>query len=1037
MLIRLFLLWIFLLTCVWLMAEPFPKDSLLQIIKNEKLSEKERMPALFLLIEAHYLGENADSSQFYGQQLHDMAEKSKDGKMLGWALSILGNTAILNGKYNEADSLYTRALAEFEILNDPIGLASANNGLGQVYENAGQFEKALNQYLAAIDLWNQIGKTDKIVMTLINIAACYEGLGDIRTSMKYNLQAVEKAQQYKEKRQQGVARNNLANNYKFLGDIPNSSEQYRNALAIYEELEATWLIIGTLNNLGLLYMNDGDYANAKNYLEQAYQLAEETKNLAGKAQSLSNLGAVKSNQGNFSEALQYLKKALGIIEEIQLFFIVPYHKMEIGNMYLQMGQLDSAEVYLKDGMANCQQFGPSDDLISGSLHLSKLYVQKGNWTSALHYAQDGLRRAQESERINLAADLADQLVDVYKHFGRNKEALEMIELQVAIKDSLYNEENTRTLIRQELQYDYDKKALRDSLANANILAAQKADIQRRKLMTNFLVGFLLLTLLFGGFLYTRYRLIQKQKRIIQEEKIKSEAANAKLLEIDQSKSRFFTNISHEFRTPLTVISGMSEQIRQPERAKDLIKRNTNHLLQLINQILDLRKLESGSLKTKYIQADVVRYLRYITESFQSLAIRKEIEMSFSSSAVDLVLDYDPEKLLRIISNLLANAVKFTPNQGKIEFAIRRDEESYQFSVSDNGAGIPEEKIPYLFDRFYQVDGSSTRMGEGTGIGLTLVNELVQLMGGEIEVQSEEGRGSKFAVRLPISNKAPIEMEDAFLDVLNQPEDSTLSEPFIPTTVSGSEELPSLLIVEDNPDIMEYLITCLEGDYRLSFAVDGQEGIEKALDQVPDIIISDVMMPRKDGFTLCQELKTDERTSHIPIVMLTARADVESRITGLQRGADAYLAKPFNKRELDVQLKNLLAQRQRLQQRYANVEMLEPTKDRALQQEDAFILKLKEIFEEKMDDPAFDLNALSKALLLSRSQLGRKVKALTGLSPAIFLRTLRLQKGKQLLLSTNLSIKEIAFEIGFSNPNYFTNTYTDYFGENPTKTRNLG
>ncbi|TNE49559.1 MAG: response regulator, partial [Bacteroidetes bacterium] len=532
------------------------------------------------------------------------------------------------------------------------------------------------------------------------------------------------------------------------------------------------------------------------------------------------------------------------------------------------------------------------------------------------------------------------------------------------------------------------------------------------------------------------QLVQERTKKIEEDKSLIEAQAEQLKSLDQAKSRFFTNISHEFRTPLTVINGMAEQIRENERVKRLIQRNSNHLLELINQILDLRKLESGNLQTQSILGDVVKYMRYILESFQSLASGKSIQLKFASSQEVRALDYDPEKLLRIVSNLLTNALKFTPPGGEVSIALEFFEAAtppyYQIRVADTGIGIAPEKLPQIFDRFYQVDDAPSREGEGTGIGLALTQELVLLLEGNINVDSVPGRGSTFTVQLPITQKA----------------DPAESIPDIPVAQAVPEkrshnghiadqpgDLPSLLIVEDNPDVMEYLITCLEENYQLLFAADGQEGVDQALESIPDLIVSDVMMPRVDGFTLCHTLKTDDRTSHIPIVLLTAKADIESRIAGLQRGADAYLAKPFDKRELSITLQNLLTLRQRLQARYRNLENAPPpTADVGIQQQDAFITRLKEIFEERMEDPQFDLDALSQEMLLSRSQLGRKVKALTGKAPAIFLRTLRLQKARQLLRTTALSVKEVAYDVGFSDSSYFSRSYAEEFGENPSETR---
>ena len=350
--------------------------------------------------------------------------------------------------------------------------------------------------------------------------------------------------------------------------------------------------------------------------------------------------------------------------------------------------------------------------------------------------------------------------------------------------------------------------------------------------------------------------IQKDKALIERQAVQ-------LQELDQAKSRFFTNISHEFRTPLTVILGMVEQNKNPERVRKLIRRNARHLLELVNQILNLRKLESGRLPTQFVQADVVAYLNYIIESFQSLAEDKEITLKFETIDQQLVLDYDPEKLRYIVSNLLTNAIKYTPVGGVVKIALEaqanREAPVYQFSVSDTGVGIPAKKLPHIFDRFYQVDDDpdsyrESRTGDGTGIGLTLVRELVKLLNGHISVESEPCQGTTFKVQLPFTNQAELEKGiPGATNPDNMPTDTWSVDP-MPHSNHGLKDLPTLLIVEDNPDVMEYLVTCLKEEYQLLFARDGLEGLEKTMEKIPDIIISDVMMPKVDGFTLCNTLK---------------------------------------------------------------------------------------------------------------------------------------------------------------------------------------
>lgn len=526
-------------------------------------------------------------------------------------------------------------------------------------------------------------------------------------------------------------------------------------------------------------------------------------------------------------------------------------------------------------------------------------------------------------------------------------------------------------------------------------------------------------------------------------------ANQKLRELDRLKSRFFTNISHEFRTPLTIISGMADLLLKDQKkwaikAGNIIQRNNQILLNLINQILDLRKLESGKSALELIQSDVITYLHYIIESFQSLAERKNIELFFQHDESEAILDYDPNKLLWIISNLLSNAIKFTPMGGHIfvEVSLAKTEmKSYLIiQVKDTGIGISASELPYIFDRFYKVNDEAYQQ-PGTGIGLALSKELIKLMNGKIEVESQVNQGSVFTLKIPISREATIVVErdaisyqtiDKRVQIMNllplepQPS-SSLPAYTLP-------QLPSLLIVEDSEEVGQYLITCLEDHFQLEWAKDGHEGIEKAIDQVPDIILSDVMMPRKNGFVLCQTLKLDQRTSHIPIVLLTAKADMESRIEGLERGADAYLAKPFNEKELLVSLQKLIEIRRRLQERYSSLEIPQTSEDPALQAEDAFMGSVRKAVEQHIDDENFGAPELARALGMSRSSLYAKLKALTDRSPALLIRSIRLSRAKALLQNTDLNITQVAFEVGFHNLSYFSRCFSQEFGITPKQFR---
>ncbi len=545
------------------------------------------------------------------------------------------------------------------------------------------------------------------------------------------------------------------------------------------------------------------------------------------------------------------------------------------------------------------------------------------------------------------------------------------------------------------------------------------------------------------FISQHYYRLEKTK--IRQEQEQAEAKRLK--ELDELKGRLFTNITHEFRTPLTVIMGMVDNIRNHPKEKNLIQRNSKNLLRLVNQLLDLSKADAKNLNINNIQSDIVSYLRYLTESFYSMATDKGIRLTFYSEEPEVIMDFDEIKIQHILYNLLSNAIKFTNEDGKIivhlSKVIAQDKKHLRIKVQDTGIGISAEVIPHLFDRFYQADNSSTRKGEGTGIGLSLTHELVQIMDGKIEVSStpadqninNSSALTEFTIWLPIENKAVL----SEITVQTEKSKTTVDKAdLIPTPANKEEQHishdPTLLIIEDNPDIILYLKSILDKDYQILSAKNGALGIEKAIEAIPDIIISDVMMPIKDGYEVCKTLKEDKRTSHIPIILLTAKAGEEAKLAGLQHGADAYLTKPFNKAELMVRLKKLVAIRQQIQD-YINIDAHQKSDEPIILAQEPFLLKINETIEEHISNNEFGVSELAQAVHMSTTQVYRKLKALTGQTPSTYIRRQRLLMGKKLVRESDLSISEIAYSVGFSDPNYFSRAFHKEFGKSPRDHRN--
>ena len=570
-----------------------------------------------------------------------------------------------------------------------------------------------------------------------------------------------------------------------------------------------------------------------------------------------------------------------------------------------------------------------------------------------------------------------------------------------------------------------------------------------------LYGSLIILLLVAGLLLVVYKSLRsknrlnkelfKQKQQLEEQRDKLEEQRDQLIQLSHqleeathAKLVFFTNISHDFRTPLTLVADPVEHLLADKtlsgdqhRMLMLIQRNVNILLRLVNQILDFRKYENGKMEYTPVTVDVLSSFEGWNESFQAAARKKHIHFSFDSMPdTDYHTLADMEKLERIYFNLLSNAFKFTPENGRIAVRLsslsKEDERWIRFTVANTGSMISAEHIRNVFDRFYKIDMHHT----GSGIGLALVKAFVEMHGGMISVESDEKQGTVFTVELPVQSCEAVAAEP----------DTTLVSADSRTTdvlLAEEEELekgydsskPSVLIIDDNEDIRSYVHTLLHTDYTVIEAADGSEGIRKAMKYVPDLIISDVMMPGIDGIECCRRLKSELQTCHIPVILLTACSLDEQRIQGYDGGADSYISKPFSSQLLLARVRNLIDSHRRLKQFFGDGQTL--AKEDVCDMDKDFVERFKSLIEEKMGDSGLNVEDLGKDMGLSRVQLYRKIKSLTNYSPNELLRIARLKKAASLLASSDMTVAEIGYEVGFSSPSYFAKCYKEQFGESPT------
>jgi signal transduction histidine kinase/ligand-binding sensor domain-containing protein/DNA-binding response OmpR family regulator len=562
-------------------------------------------------------------------------------------------------------------------------------------------------------------------------------------------------------------------------------------------------------------------------------------------------------------------------------------------------------------------------------------------------------------------------------------------------------------------------------------------------------AYLFYILILGGFLlYLRYQMLTRARLryIAEQEHLEAQ----RVQELDMLKTRFFTNISHEFRTPLTLIlTPLEKLIKSTSNSElssqlSLIHRNARRLLYLVNQLLDFRKMEVQGIKLNPSFGEMVQFVKDLSFSFSDLSEKKNIHFSFNSNVKELHTWFDHDKLEKIIFNLLSNAYKFTPEDGQIvvDFIAHAiylsDTEKrvteVEIKVSDTGIGIPEDKQERIFENFFQNQVPGSMLNQGSGIGLSLVKEFVKLHNGTVTVESKPGKGSCFTVILPVGEKPEVVFEngEGIPSAIDNELQNTEQIADIETETSSKSKRPCLLIVEDNDDFRFYLKDNLKDRYHIVEASNGKQGLKQAFSQLPDLIVSDVMMPVMDGLAMCTELKKDVRTSHIPVILLTARNTQEQKLEGYNTGADDYLTKPFNFEILEARIKNLILLRKAMNKNFNKRLEVSPSEVKIVSQDEKLVRKAIDLVEKNIANPDFSVEELSREMGMSRVLLYKKLLSLTGKTPIEFIRTLRLKRAAQLLEKSQLSVAEVAYQVGFNNPKYFARYFKTEFNIYPSE-----
>lgn len=926
--------------------------------------------------------------------------------------------------YNESEKAITYAQKAIDVSEKSgyhLGLAKGYERLGNAWFQLGDNDRASQAYLGAREANKKVGNYQIDASVYYNLGNIQHELANYDSAIYYAGEAGKLFLANDDSIGYGVSLYMLTNGYSSKGFYTKATENGLKALAIFCEKQVKSWEIYTLNALVDIYNIRKKYDESLILLNTCLDYHRETNNQKFIAITYRFMGDVYLNMENYDRAAIALDSSFQITDEYGFAQEKCKTMYSLGMLYYGRQQYSKALKMYEEGLQLGIELDDELFKCSNYLGIGQSYYQLKNYPLALQNLELAVRHAKNIGDKYKIRDAYLYLSNTHKASNNAKQALESFALHKQYGDSIWARESKQQFAEMASKYETDKKE-----QQINALQQEKqADKARNQRMLVWGILTLVIVLLVLVILWVAHR---KNKQLLAREK-----------ELDKIKSDFFANISHEFRTPLTLILGPVHDMLKEDRAAPfvpqltMVQKQAQRLLTLINQILDLSKLDAGKYQLDIASGDFVATLKSTVFSFLSLAEMKNIDLTVDVDQTELNINYDEEIVQTILNNLLSNALKFEPNDGTIRVKLDTSDiekaHSLTLTVLNKGSYIAPAVCASIFDRFYQAN-SKQELVQGTGIGLALTHELIEIHGGSILVESSKAEGTRFVLTLP-TNKPKTKGKVGKTKL----KDAKHSEQAVISGESKAEQVlkkdsPLVLLIEDHIEVLTYISSVFVRDYRIETATNGQMGVDKALELIPDIIISDVMMPIKDGMEAVRELKNNKLTSHIPIILLSAKASVENRLEGREAHADAYLSKPFNPDELLLMVKNMLDDRERLRKKYSSELIIHPQNMVVKSLDDAFIEKLCGIIEENIANENFTVAELALAVGVSRSQLHRKLEALTSKSASRFIREYRLERGYALIEKNAATIAEIAYLVGFGSPGYFGKCFKEYFGMTP-------
>ena len=743
---------------------------------------------------------------------------------------------------------------------------------------------------------------------------------------------------------------------------------------------------GTIyNGIGVCYFYLGNMDKAEKYMKLAAQAKKEANDYRYYALIMANLAGLQIMNQSFDESIKTLKEAeKTLLKKKQTEYVAEVYN-SLGAAYQSVNP-DSCIYYYNKSLEFSSKNKNYLTMTSTYQNMGDYYFALKNYPKAIEYMKKAIATNERRPEDPFKPALFERISALYDSIQDFKNAYYYKKLETESRQRIFSLAKQKEIDELEIKYQSEKKEKE--------IQVHKQEIQKNKNQRNILLFIAISVFLVAGSI--TYLLFQR-KKITQE--------------FEQEKLKLFENIFHEIRTPLTLIDGPIQIMKKGsvtsyQNELELMERNSKKLIVLVNELLDASKLGKGSFQLHFTNGDVGEFIEQIVNGFVNEAKSKNIQITHTGNNPGSYYSFPSNGLEKILSNLVGNAVKYCPSNAEIQVVSQIENNYLLVRVSDTGPGIPQKDQKKVFRRFFR--GKHAADVTGTGIGLSLVKELVDLSHGTIELQSNSS-GTTFVVRIPLR------------------EASHVADSGVP-----NEDIPTLLLAEDDPDTAAFSISVLKENFHMIHAKNGQQAMDLIRDNLPDIVLSDIMMPEKDGIELLREIRSNELTNHLPVVLFSAKASLESRLEGLQHGADAYVSKPFSPDELKLTIRNLFQTVQRNKDVYKDSIHSEKTFEERVKSQNAYVNKVIDCIIRHIDDSEYSVNELSDDMAVSRSQLHRKLVSLTGFSTTNFIRMIRLEKAKDLLLNQDGNITEIAYKCGFSSQSYFTKSFTEYFGKSPSQ-----